>query len=193
MSDPVLPTPPRLRVPLVRQMARAWGALLLRGAVSVLFGLAAFLAPGLGLAVMLGFLAAWMAVDGASTLYQAVKGPPERHGAWFWLDGIVSLAAAGFVLLAPVASALTIVFVTGLWLVAVGLVRLWLAFRLSSVLMGLLGALAVFFGAWLIAAPGPGLLAILWLVGLQAVLAGALLIGLGWRLRRVAQDPHHPG
>ncbi|RYJ01469.1 MAG: hypothetical protein EON47_10660, partial [Acetobacteraceae bacterium] len=139
------------RFHLVRLMARGWWMFLLRGLAGILFGLLAFLVPGLGLAVMLGFLAAWMALDGIGTLYQAVKGPPEKHGVWFWVDGIVSLGAAVALLVAPVASALMLVFITGFW------------------------SIAVFIGAWLIAAPGPGLLALIWVVGIQALLAGGLL------------------
>src|SRR5205823_9834210 len=116
----------------------------------------------------------------------------ERHGVWFWVDGIVSLGAAAALLLSPVASALVLVLVTGVWAVVIGVVRLVMAFRLGSVLLGLAGAVAVFVGAWLIAAPGPGLLALIWVVGLQALVAGFLLCWLGWRLRRVAQDPHGP-
>ncbi|MDN3568034.1 DUF308 domain-containing protein [Paeniroseomonas aquatica] len=199
MADPLMPaaTPPgpmslNGRFPMVRLMAQGWWMFILRGAASILFGLLAFLVPGLGLAVMLGFLAAWMALDGIGTLYQAVKGPPERHGAWFWVDGIVSLGAAAALLLAPVASALVLVLITGIWSIAIGVLRLVLAFRLGSVLMGLAGAIAVFIGAWLVAAPGPGLLALIWVVGIQALVAGALLCWLGWRLRRVAHDPHGP-
>ena len=164
---------------------------LLRGVLSIGFGVLAFLAPALGLAVVLGFLAAWMALDGVGTLYQAMAGPPERHGIRFWVDGLVSLAAAAALLAAPLVSALALVLVTGFWSIAVGVIRLVMAFRLGSVLMGLFGAVSVFIGAWLISAPGPGCGAI-WMVGIQAILMGGLLCWLGWRLRRVAHDPHGP-
>jgi uncharacterized membrane protein HdeD (DUF308 family) len=188
------PTPPSLtgHFPLVRLMARGWWVFILRGVVAILFGLVAFMAPGLGLAFILGILAAWMAIDGVSTLYQAIKGPPERHGIWFWVDGIVSLAAAAILLLAPDLSALTLVYVTSFWSIAIGIFRLIMAFRLGSVIMGLFGAISVFFGAWLLLNPGPGLVALIWIVGIEAMVAGALMIGLGWRLRRVAHDPHGP-
>lgn len=177
---------------LVREMARNWWVFMLRGAVSVLFGIMVWLAPGLGLAFVLGVLAAWMAVEGVSTLYQAARNPPERNRFWLWLDGIVSILAAVAILLAPGLAAVTLVFVTGFWMIAVGVLRLVLAFRLSSVLMGLLGAVSVLIGAWLIADPGPGLLALIWVVGIQAVAGGFLLAGLGWRLRRIHHDPHGP-
>ena len=193
MSD-IPAGPPSLigRFALVRLMARGWWMFILRGVLSIGFGVLAFLAPALGLAVMLGFLAAWMALDGVGTLYQAMAGPPERHGIWFWVDGLVSLAAAAALLVAPLVSALALVLVTGFWSIAVGVIRLVMAFRLGSVLMGLFGAVSVFIGAWLISAPGPGLLALIWMVGIQAILMGGLLCWLGWRLRRVAHDPHGP-
>lgn len=178
---------------VVRMMARGWWVFVLRGVVAILFGILAFLLPGLGLAVIIGILAAWMLLDGIGTLYQAVKGPPERHGFWFWLDGIVSIIAAAALLFMPLASALALVLVAGVWSIMIGVFRLVLAFRLASVLMGLLGALNIFIGAWLIAQPGPGLLALIWVVGLEAIIAGVLMIGLGWRLRRVHHDPHGAG
>lgn len=191
MSD-TSPTPPP-HFAAIRAMAGAWWVFALRGVASILFGLLAFLAPGAGLAVILAFLAAWMAVDGVATIYQAVKGPPERHGLWFWVDGIVSLIAAAALLLAPGASALILVLIAGIWSIATGIFRLVLAFQLKSVLLGLLGAVTILVGAWLVANPGPGLLALIWLVGIEAVVIGALQIGVAWRLRRIHHDPHGPG
>ena len=195
-TDTATPSPlpglPPGQFPLIRLMAQGWWVFVLRGVVAILFGLIAFLAPGMGLAFLLGLLAAWMAIDGISTLYQAIKGPPERHGFWFWLDGIASIAAAAAILFLPGLSAIMLVFITGIWSIMIGVFRLVLAFRLKSVLMGLFGAVSAFFGVWLLVNPGPGLLALIWIVGIEAVVAGALMIGLGWRLRRVRNDPHGP-
>jgi uncharacterized membrane protein HdeD (DUF308 family) len=181
------------RFPLVRRMAAGWWVFVLRGVVSILFGLLVTAMPGLGLAFILGVLAAWMAVDGVSTLYQAVKGPPERHGFWFWVDGIVSLLAAVAILVVdPAVSGVLLVYITSFWSIAIGVFRLILAFRLGSVLMGLFGAIAVFFGVWLLLNPLAGLVALVWILGLEAIFAGVLMIGLGWRLRRIHNDPHGP-
>jgi uncharacterized membrane protein HdeD (DUF308 family) len=192
MSDPAAATAHPPHFAAVRAMATAWWVFALRGLAAILFGVLAFLAPGAGLAVILAFLAAWMVVDGVATLYQAVKGPPERHGVWFWVDGIASLIAAAALLLWPAASALVLVLIAGVWSIAVGVFRLVLAFRLKSVLLGLLGAVTVLVGAWLVAYPGPGLLALIWLVGIEAVVIGVLQLGVAWRLRRIHHDPHAP-
>jgi uncharacterized membrane protein HdeD (DUF308 family) len=183
--------------PAIRLMARSWWIFVLRGVASILFGLIAFLLPGLGLVLILAFLAAWMIIDGVGSLWQAIRhgeDPAARSRIWLWIDGLVALGAAAVMLFAPGISAFALVIVTGAWFLIAGIARLMLAFRLSSVLLGILGAIGILVGAWLLLQPGPGLLAVIWLIGMEAVAMGVLMIGLGWRLRRVHNDPNdQPG
>ncbi len=174
----------------VRMLAQGWWLFLLRGVVGILFGLVALLLPGIGLALILGFLAAFLAIDGVSSIIQALRGGAGRSKTWLWIDGIASVAAAAVLLLLPGVSAVLLVVMVGAWSLVVGAMRLVLAFRSGSIMLGLLGALAVLVGAWMIVSPGLGLLALVWVVAAQAIIAGALFLALGWRLRRVANDPH---
>ena len=50
-----------------------------------------------------------------------------------------------------------------------------------------LGALSVLFGLVLVAAPGAGALAVVWIVASYAVVFGITLLALAWRLRDHAQ------
>jgi len=178
---------------LLRQTAGVWWVFVLRGVAAIIFGLIAFVFPGLGLVFILAFLGGWMAVDGVGSIYQALKGghpTGERSRNWLWIDGIISLLAAAVIWFAPGVSALGLVFVTSGWFLVVGFARLMMAFRLSSVLLGLLGALNILIGAWLLIRPGSGLLAVIWLVALEAVAMGILMIGLGWRLKQIHQNPN---
>ncbi|WP_426955392.1 HdeD family acid-resistance protein [Muricoccus radiodurans] len=193
---PALPMPGRFRV--MRALARNWWLFLLRGVVSILFGVLVFAMPALGLAFILGMLAAWFALDGAFTLWHAVTGrpvvpvagPSARLGTgWMWLDGILSLLAAAVLLLAPGLSAISLVLIVAAWMVVSGVFRLLLAFRTGSVLLGLLGALGVLVGAWMAINPGAGLLALIWVVAFQSIAAGVLLIAFSLRLRHVNNDP----
>ncbi|MFN8983664.1 MAG: DUF308 domain-containing protein, partial [Alphaproteobacteria bacterium] len=80
----------RLGAQLVRQAAGSWWVFMLRGVAAIIFGILIFLFPGLGLAFILTFLGAWMAIDGIGSIYQAVKGGPptgERSRTWLWIDG----------------------------------------------------------------------------------------------------------
>lgn len=183
----------RLGAQLVRQMAGSWWVFMLRGVAAIIFGVLVFLFPGLGLVFILAFLGAWMLFDGMGSIYQAVKGghpTGERSRTWLWIDGIISLAAAAVMLLAPGVSAIGLLIVTAAWFLLSGGARLMLAFRLSSVLLGLLGALNIVIGAWMLLRPGPGLLAVIWMVGLEAIVMGVIMFGLGWRLKHIHQNPH---
>jgi uncharacterized membrane protein HdeD (DUF308 family) len=56
-------------------------------------------------------------------------------------------------------------------------------------LLGLAGALSVVFGILMIARPGAGAVAVVWIIAAYAVFFGTLLIALGLRLRRMAGAP----
>lgn len=184
MSEVPHGLPGHAKVLILRGMAQHWWAFVLRGVVAILFGILAFLYPGLGLVTLLAFLAAWFAVDGAATIWVAIAGRGD-HGLWTWIDGLLSLAAAAILVFMPGLSAVMLVLVAGFWGVAVGVARLVLAFRAADVLLGLLGAVTIFIGAWLLMRPGPGLLALVWLIAIEAIAMGAILVALGIRLKRL--------
>jgi uncharacterized membrane protein HdeD (DUF308 family) len=185
------------RFPAIRALARSWWLFVLRGIVGILFGVLVWLMPGAGLAFILAFLAAWLFVDGVASIVQAVRGGPDVKGrhrsrTWLGLDGALSILMALVVLALPGLSAVALVVAVGAWAIAVGVLRIVLAWRAGDWLLGALGALSVLVGIWLVVAPGPGILALVWLVGLQATVMGFLFLGFGWRLRRIATDPHGP-
>jgi uncharacterized membrane protein HdeD (DUF308 family) len=185
------------RFPAIRALARSWWLFLLRGMIGIVFGVLIFAFPGAGLVVILALLAAWMLVDGVASLVQAVRDTPGQDGrrrsrGWLALDGVLSLALAAIILVLPGLSAVALVLAVGAWAIAVGGLRIVLGWRAGDWVLGLLGALSVLAGLWLVIAPGPGLLALVWVVGLQAVAMGVLFLAFGWRLRRIAHDPHGP-
>ncbi|WP_237214559.1 HdeD family acid-resistance protein [Falsiroseomonas oryziterrae] len=179
----------------IRALARGWWLFVLRGVLSILFGVLVFVFPGAGLAFILAFLAAWALFDGAASLVHALRGGPDPKGrnrsrTWLAIDGVLSVLLGIFVLVAPGVSAFALVLVVGAWAIAVGVTRIVLAWRTGNALLGLLGVLPVLLGIWLVLAPGPGLLAVIWIIGIEAVAIGILFVALGLRLRRVANDPH---
>lgn len=187
MTEPPHGLPGHEKVAILRGMARHWWAFVLRGVAAVVFGVLTLLNPGLSLFVLLAFLAAWFAVEGGTTIWQALAGRGE-HGRWTWLDGLLSLGAALALLLAPGLSLFVFVLMAGGLAVVVGVARIVLAFRAANVLLGLLGAVTVLFGAMLLTRPGAGLVAIAWIIAIEALVMGGILIALGFRLKRL-NDP----
>jgi uncharacterized membrane protein HdeD (DUF308 family) len=75
------------------------------------------------------------------------------------------------------------------WAIATGALAIVAAIDLrreieGEVWLALGGVLSMLFGAFLIARPGAGALAVVWLIGSYAVAFGAALIALGMRVKR---------
>lgn len=180
------------RAVLLQALAPNWWLVLIRGIAAILFGVLTIVMPGPALLTMLIFLAAWLFVDGVATIWHGVKGRLPGYGSWFWLDGIISILAAIVILVTPASAAFALVIVTAAWSIMVGVIRLVLAFRVGEVLLGLLGALSIAIGVWLVINPSAGLLALIWVVGIEAMIAGVLLLVLAFRLRGIAHEHPRP-
>ena len=75
-------------------LARNWWAIALRGLIAVLFGVAAFIWPGLTLTVLVILWGAYAFVDGVFALVAAVRAAEQRMTWWpFVLSGILGIAA----------------------------------------------------------------------------------------------------
>ena len=76
-------------------LVRNWWALALRGVFAVLFGLIAFLMPGVTLAVLVLMFGAYSLVDGVFSIIAGIRAA-ERHERWwpFVLEGLLSILVA---------------------------------------------------------------------------------------------------
>ena len=81
----------------------------------------------------------------------------------------------------------------GFWAIVTGLLEIVAAIRLRNVisgewLMALSGALSILFGVLVVAQPDSGAVALVYLFGVYAILAGISQIGLWVRLRNLEED-----
>jgi uncharacterized membrane protein HdeD (DUF308 family) len=169
----------------------AW-MLMLRGGIAVGFGVLAVLWPRLTLLVLVGLFAGFALLGGIVSITTALR--IRRADPKWWLPlllGVISVAAGVYALLAPAVTALVLVLLMGVNAILTGALDVGMALRLRRTLRGhwlllLSGAVSVLFGVLVIAAPGAGALALVWLVSFYATLSGVLLFGVGWRMRRAA-------
>lgn len=175
-------------------LSRTWWVLVLRGVAALLFGVLALVWPGITLLVLIVLFAAYALVGGALELAGAFQ---QRRARGWWLMlllGIASVAAGLIAIAYPGITAVALVLVIGISAIFWGVLDIAMAIRLrrelqGEWLLGLAGFLSIVFGVILIAFPGAGALALVWLIGIQAVLVGVLLIGLGLRLRALTRHP----
>ena len=176
---------------LLRTMADNWWLVLLRGIAATAFGILAFVWPVITLLTLTLLWGAYAVVDGLFALWGAVAGPRGHTGARFWLV-IVGLAGVVAGLLAfawPGVTALVLLFFIAIWAIVIGVMQIWGAIQLRKEMEGewlliLSGLLSVAFGIVLLARPGLGALAVVWMIGWFAILEGCLLVALSLRLRK---------
>jgi len=173
------------------ELARWWWTFVLRGVLAIAFGVLAFFAPGLGIAVLVGLFAAWALIDGATNLVAGFQSRDRDRNWWLSiLEGIVGIAAGVIALLFPVLAAEVLVLIIGAWAIITGVFQIVAAIRLreqieGEVWLGLAGLASVLFGVVLFLFPGVGALSLVWLIGGFAIAFGAFLVALGLRLRRI--------
>ena len=194
MSTRTEVTPPLLGGGLLRSFADYWWLLLLRGLVAIAFGVVAFVWPGLTLVALTLVWGAYALADGILALWTALAatGGETAKRWWLALGGVVGIAAGLVAFFYTGMTALVLLMFIAAWAIIIGVMLIWGALELHKILddawlIGLNGALAVAFGVLLVASPGAGALAVVWMIGWFAVVFGILHIALAFRLRRFSQ------
>src|SRR5437588_3393844 len=97
-------------------LVRNWWALALRGALAVLFGVVAFVVPGLTLVVLIALFGAYALIDGALAIVAGVKAAEhhERFGSLLW-RGVLGIAAGLVGSILPDATAVALTLIICAW------------------------------------------------------------------------------
>jgi uncharacterized membrane protein HdeD (DUF308 family) len=166
-----------------------WWALVLRGIAAIIFGLFAFFLPEIPVGVLIILFAAYALVDGVFSVAAAIN-RTDRSGHWvaMLLRGILGILAAIAAMTLPGMTALILLYLIAAWAIVTGIFEISAAIRLRKVITGdwmlvIAGILSILFGLGLAAFPGPGILAVVWLIGTYAVVFGAVMVALGLSLR----------
>lgn len=163
----------------------------LRGVLAVIFGILAFIWPGLTAVALVFMFAAYAILDGILTIASAIR-TREANDRWWLglLEGVVSIAAGVIAFLFPTLAAVTLLFVIAIWAIITGLLELAAAIRLRREIenewaLGLTGVVSIALGVIMIINPGAGLIGLVWAIGGYAILFGLLMIVLAFRLGRL--------
>ncbi|GAB3482432.1 HdeD family acid-resistance protein [Nocardiopsis coralliicola] len=173
---------------MIEYMSRYWWVVTVRGVIAVLFGLIAVFWPGVTAVALAVLFGAWALVDGIFAAVQAFRsGTGER-------TSLIVHAAVGVVLglaalLWPVATVLVLTFIIGAWALVTGVLEIVGAVRLRKEITGewlyiLGGVLSVCFGLLVFLWPIEGAVVIALIIGVYAIVFGAVLIALSLRLRK---------
>ena len=174
---------------MLATLARNWWAVVLRGVCAILFGLAAFVWPGITLAVLILLYGAYALADGVLAVIWSFMARGRDSFPWgVFLAGLAAIVAGLFAFLWPGLTALALLYLIAAWAIVRGIFEIIAAVHLRKEiehewLLGLSGLASIVLGVLLLAWPGVGVLAVLWWIGAFAIIFGVLTIALGLRLR----------
>jgi uncharacterized membrane protein HdeD (DUF308 family) len=184
-----------VRILDIDTLSRNWWLVALRGLAGILFGIITFMAPGITLAVLVILFGAYAFADGVLAIVSAVRrrGATDRWGNLL-LEGVIGVAAGLVTLFWPGITALTLLYVIAFWALLTGVLEIAAALRLRKVITGewllaLGGIASIVFGVAIALFPAAGALALVLWIGAYALIFGALLLALSFRLR--AHGRHH--
>ena len=174
---------------IIEALKRYWWVPVIRGISGIVFGIIAFAYPGIALATLVLLFGAWMLIDGVFRVVGATAGRASDPDWGFHLIiGILGIVVGILTFRAPRITALALIIYVAAWALMIGAAEIALAVKLRREIKGewfliLMGLASIVFAVLLLWNPGPGALALLWLIASYAIVFGVLAIFFGFRLR----------
>ena len=175
-------------------VAKYWWTFVIRGLLAIAFGLIALVWPGITLIVLVYLFGFYAILEGIFSMVAAFINRGMRHWWVLLLEGLVSIAVGCVAFIWPGLTAVVLLIFIAIWAILTGLLEIWAAVQLRKEIRGewilaLTGIISVLIGIILFTNPGAGALAVVWVIGIYAVIFGALLTFLGFKLRKLAATP----
>jgi uncharacterized membrane protein HdeD (DUF308 family) len=166
-----------------------WWILLVRGIVAILFGIAAFVWPGLTFLVLVFLFGVYALIDGVVAVVVALQERSMWTRWWVLLvEGIVGILIGIAAFVWPGITGLALLYLIAAWAIITGIIEIAAAFSIRNAMgsewtLALGGLLSIILGIVLIAQPLAGILALIWVIALYAVIWGILLIVRAFQFR----------
>src|SRR5438552_5295693 len=180
---------------LIETLKRHWWVPVIRGIFAIVFGIIAFVYPGLTIATLVLFFGAWVLIDGIFRIVGAI-GHRASDSDWGWqlVIGLLGIVVGLLTFHAPQITALALVIYIAAWALMIGASEIAAAVRLRREIKGewlliLMGLASIVFAVLLLWNPVAGAAAVIWLIAWYAVVLGVLAIFFGFRLRTLPALP----
>jgi uncharacterized membrane protein HdeD (DUF308 family) len=171
----------------VRELTAAWWLLLVMGLLSAVVGVIVLAKPSHSLATLAVITGLFVLID---SIFELVTSLFADRGGGGALLGVLGIVVGILLIRHPIHGVLAIALLIGIWLVAIGVIRLIRALALEHRLWNIVVALIeIVAGIVIVSSPHIGFATLALLVGISFILNGIAVVALGWTmhmLRRVA-------
>jgi len=178
-----------------RAMSRSATYLAIGGVASIVFGAVTLFWPGISLVALTVLFGAFAFIYGALALGSGLNLVAHRSTEWvpYVLGGLAGVLIGAVTFFSPGLTALTLVYFIAAWAILVGVFEVIASIEARDLVKGAgwltaSGLLSVAFGVVVAARPGSGALAILWLIGIYAIIAGGTRLYAAYRIRGAEKD-----
>lgn len=178
---------------MIHAIAKTWWAFVLRGVLTILFGVAAIAQPQITAAVLVTLFGFFALIEGIAAAVQSFGIRKHEEDWWLMLvGGLIAAAIGGLTLFRPDVTILAIVLYIGVWAIVSGIVQVIFAVRVRKLVEGegwlvLGGLLSVIAGLLLLFQPAMGAATLVTVLAVYAILFGLFVVVVGFRLRSLAK------
>ena len=172
-----------------KALARSSRFLGLSGLAGIAFGLIALIWPGASLVALIALFGAFALVYGAMFLAAGLNLVAHKRTDWvpYVVGGLAGIAIGAVTFFRPGVTALVLIYFIAAWAIVTGLFEIVAAVDMHGEiqgdwLLGLSGLVSIVFGALVAIRPGDGALAILWLIGIYAIIGGVARLVFAYRM-----------
>src|SRR5687767_9739354 len=172
------------------RLARNWWMFLLRGILALVFGVVALFFPAAAFLSLVLIFGAFAFVDGVFAIVSAFTSEAKSEN-WWWLilEGALGILIGVLTIIQPAAMGEAWLILIAAWAIITGILEVVTAIRIRKQIEGefwmiLSGLISVAFGMLVLINPVSGAFAIGVIVGIYAIIFGAMLIALSLRLRK---------
>jgi uncharacterized membrane protein HdeD (DUF308 family) len=181
-------------------IAESPAALAIRGIFALLFGIIALLLPVSAFFALVLVFGAYALADGVSALIAAIRRRDSDGRGWLVVEAITGIIAGVLTFVWPAITAVALIALVTAWAFVTGVMKIILAIRLRREIKGewllaLSGVASILLAVLLLARPLAATLALIWSLGIYALVISGLLIALSFRVRnheRSLREPTEP-
>jgi uncharacterized membrane protein HdeD (DUF308 family) len=170
-----------------------WWTLVLRGLAAVVFGVLAFVWPGITLLALVFLFGAYAITDGVFAIVAGLRGREQERWWLLLIVGILSVIAGLLAFALPGMTAFVLLILIAARAIVTGVFEIVAAIQMRKYITGewllaLGGVLSFLFGVLLLLNPAAGALAVVWIIGVYAIALGVLQLILGLKLRGLERN-----
>jgi uncharacterized membrane protein HdeD (DUF308 family) len=177
----------------VRAATGGWWLLALVGALSIAAGITILFKPGDSLATLAVIAGIFLLLDGIIELAASLMGATQSRGSLALLGALTAIVGV-LLIRHPIQGIAAIALLIGIWLIAVGVIRIIAAFEVEEDRGWALfaGAVELLAGIVIVSDPNIGFATLALLAGIAFIFNGMGMFALGWSMHTVRREAGTP-